>query len=209
MSNNKKFVVEANFVEWSTKLNLTLPEFILLMYFENSDDLTFDLDKISKKLKVDNKLILDAYNNLLVNKIIQLKSEKSETGKRIEVVSLDNFYEKINEIEKEEKKKKTKEDIFSIFESKFKRPLNGTEFEIIKAWLEKMYDEEIILLALDEAVYNGATNIRYIDTILYEWSKKGIKNKEDLENSRKNRYEEKKLDETNVFEYNWLDDYDK
>ena len=25
----------------------------------------------------------------------------------------------------------------------------------------------------------------------------------------KNRYDEKKLEETNIFEYNWLEDYDK
>ena len=29
--------------------------------------------------------------------------------------------------------------------------------------------------ALKEAVYNGATSMRYIDTILYEWNKNNIK----------------------------------
>ena len=72
-----------------------------------------------------------------------------------------------------------------------------------------MYNEDLILAALKEAVYNGATNIRYIDTILYEWNKKGLKTKEDVDNYLNNRYENKKLEETGVFDYNWLDDYDK
>ena len=209
MSNNKKYVVEANFIEEASLLNLSLHEFLLLMYFENSDDLTFDLDKISKKLKIDQNNILIAYNNLLINKIITLKSEKDESGKRIEKVSLDGFYQKQKEIRKEENDKMLKEDIFSTFEKEFKRPLSSMEIEVIKAWLEKMYSEDLILEALKEAVYNGATTIRYIDTILYEWSKNNIKTKEDVENHLKNRYKEKKLEDTTIFDYNWLEDYDK
>lgn len=209
MSNNKKFVVEANFIEEASKLNLSLNEFLLLLYFENSDDYILDLDKISNKLKIDKDNILIAYNNLLVNKIITITSEKDLNGKRIEKVSLENFYKKQLENRKEEEKEITKEDIFSLFEKEFKRPLSGMEIEIIKAWLEKMYSEEIIIEALKEAVYNGTTNIRYIDTILYEWNKNNIKTKEDVENHLKNRYKDKKLDDTTIFDYNWLEDNDK
>ncbi len=209
MSNNKKFVVEANFIEEASKLDLSLCEFLLLMYFENSDDLTFDLEKISSKLKIDNEKILESFNSLLTKNLISLKSEKNESGKRFDKISLDGFYDKVNEEKKKEKGKNLKENIFSIFEEEFRRPLSGTEFEIIKTWLEKMYNEEIILAALKEAVYNGATNIRYIDTILYEWSRKGVKTLEDVEALHKNKYEIKKIEETNVFDYNWLDDYDK
>jgi len=209
MGNNKKFVVEANFIQEACKLNLTLAEFLLLIYFENADDLTFDLDKICNKLKIERGDLLVAFNNLLGNGIITLTSEKNDAGKRYDKVSIEGFYEKILETKKKEKNKKLKEDIFSTFEKEFRRPLTGTEFEIIKAWLEKMYNEDLILEALKEAVYNGATNIRYIDTILYEWNKKGLRTKEDVEAYLQNRYESKKLEETNVFDYNWLDDYDK
>ena len=55
------------------------------------------------------------------------------------------------------------------------------QYEIIKAWIEeKKYSEEIIIGALKEAVYNGVSNFRYIDKILYEWSKKGIKTMNDV-----------------------------
>ena len=209
MGNNKKFVVEANFIKEACKLNLTLAEFLLLIYFENADYLTFDLDKICDRLKIERGDILVAFNNLLGNGIITLTSEKGDSGKRVDKVSLEGFYEKVIESKKKEKNKKLKENIFSTFEAEFRRPLTGTEFEIIKAWLEKMYNEDLILAALKEAVYNGATNIRYIDTILYEWNKKGLKTIEDVDNYLNNRYENKKLEETGVFDYNWLDDYDK
>lgn len=209
MSNNKKYVVEANFIKEACELKLSLTEFLLLLYFENADDATFDVDVISKRLKVNKEDILNAFNSLLSKKIISLVSEKNELGKIFDKISLDGFYQNLADSKKKDEKIKEKEDIFTKFESEFRRPLTGTEFEVIKAWLEKMYNEELILKALEEAVYNGATSIRYIDTILYEWNKKGFKTAEDVDNYFKNRYENKKLDETNVFDYNWLDDYDK
>lgn len=205
----KRFVVDANFIKEASNLNLNLNEFLLLLYFENSDDLILDFDNIVEKLKVSQESVLEAFNNLLSKNLITLKSEKQKDGKRYDKVLLDNFYENMKETKKKENASKLKEDIFSTFETEFRRPLSSMEFEVIKAWLEKMYNEDLILAALKEAVYNGATNIRYIDTILHEWNKKGFKTKEDVDNYLKNKYDDKKLEETNLFEYNWLDDYDK
>ena len=206
MGNNKKFVIEANFIKEAYRFNLSLAEFLLLLYFENADDLTLDLDIITQKLKIPKEDILTAFNNLLSKKLIDLKSEKDITGKRCDKISLEGFYNGLQSNKKQEELNAEKEDIFTIFEKEFRRPLSSMEFELIKAWVEKLYSEELILKALEEAIYNGTTNIRYIDTILYEWSKKGFKTKEDVENYYKNRYENKKLEETNLFEWNWLDE---
>ncbi len=213
MSNSKKYVVDTDFIEATYKLNVSLQEFLLLLYFVNADDLIFDLERISSKLKIDKKDILNAFNNLISKNIIKLESDKNELGKRIDKISLEGFYHDI-EVEKiKEKKKLIKEDIFTIFEKKFKRPLYSQETELIKAWSEEMYNEDLVLAALDEAIYNGAVNTKYIDTILYEWQKKGIKTKEDVENYYQNKNinneNNKKLEETSVFDYDWLDDYDK
>lgn len=206
MSNNKKFVIEASFIKEAYNLKLDLGEFLLLLYFENADDLTFDVDVISKKLKIPKENILEAFNSLLSKKIINLESVKNEAGKRYDKVSLEGFYKQVEENNKKAEKENIKDDIFTKFETEFRRPLTGMEFELIKAWIEKLYSEELILKALEEAVYNGATSIRYIDTILYEWHKKGFKTREDVDNYYKNRYENKKLEETNLLEWNWLDD---
>ena len=67
------------------------------------------------------------------------------------------------------------------------------------------YGEELLFCALTEAVYNGVRNFRYIDHILAEWRQKGIKNKTDVENEKrefkKNKKESKKL-----FEYDYLNE---
>ena len=52
------------------------------------------------------------------------------------------------------------------------------EFEIINAWLKSGMNEEIIIGALKEATYNGVSNLRYIDKIIYEWNKKDLKRKD-------------------------------
>ncbi len=207
MSNNKKYVVDANFISVAYNLNLSLAEFLLLLYFDNADSQNFDIEVISLKLKMEASDILFAFNNLITKKLISLVSEKNESGKITDKVLLTGFYEKIEENQKRLIKKNVKEDIFTKFETEFKRPLAGMEIEIIKAWSEK-YEESLILRALEEAIYNGAINIRYIDAILYEWSKKGYKTREDVENNLKKTYD-KKLEETSILDFNWLDDYDK
>ena len=94
--------------------------------------------------------------------------------------------------------------IFELIEKEFGRVLSPIEYEIIKAWHESHISDELIKEALKEAVFNGVNNLRYIDKILYEWQKKGIKNTEDVEKNRKaHKQKEEKVE---VFEYNWLED---
>ena len=79
------------------------------------------------------------------------------------------------------------------------------EYEIIKGWINSNMNNELIIEALKEAVYNGATGLRYIEKILYEWKRKNIKTKEDVIKD-KERYRKKKGEDVDVFDYNWLDE---
>jgi DNA replication protein len=84
------------------------------------------------------------------------------------------------------------------------------ELELINGWLISGTPEEIVLGALREAVYNGVTNFRYIDKIIYEWEKKGIKTMDDVTAHMKNRREEMSKDkvitdrEQKIADYDWL-----
>ena len=81
------------------------------------------------------------------------------------------------------------------------------EYEIINAWIENGTSEETIILALKEATYNGVSNLRYIDKIISEWSKKGIKTREDVEKSRMNFKQKKENKPKNdILDYDWLND---
>ena len=73
------------------------------------------------------------------------------------------------------------------------------EYEIIGAWIDNNYSEDIIELALKEAVYNGVSNLKYIDKILSEWRKKGVKSTSDVKKNVKKTKKE-------VFEYDWLNE---
>ena len=65
------------------------------------------------------------------------------------------------------------------------------EYEKIKEWITSGISNELIILALKEAVLNGVGNLNYIDKILVTWKKKGYKNKKDIDKD-KEMYQEKK-----------------
>ena len=78
------------------------------------------------------------------------------------------------------------------------------EYEQIKEWVNDGNSEEMITCALKEAVLNGVSNFRYIDSILNEWKKKGYKNKKDITKDRE-VYHSKK-NKVSVYDTDWLND---
>ncbi|KAF0091561.1 MAG: DNA replication protein [Fusobacteria bacterium] len=66
--------------------------------------------------------------------------------------------------------------VFTSFESEFKRPLSPIEIDLIDEWLEvKEYPEDMIFEVLKVAVSNAKLSFKYIDHILIDWAKKGVK----------------------------------
>ena len=110
-----------------------------------------------------------------------------------------------------EEKKETTEDVFKIFERELGRPISAMELELINGWLAAGTPEELIVGALREAVYNGVTNFRYIDKIIYEWDKKGFKTMDDVNKHMRSRREEQSKDKivskkaSEVLDYDWTD----
>ena len=93
--------------------------------------------------------------------------------------------------------------MFDKFEEEFGRTLSPMEYEIINGWIESKIDKELILAALKETVFNGANNLRYVDKILFEWNKKGIKKASDIHTKEKETEEKK---EPEIYEYDWLNE---
>ena len=203
---NKKLVAETIFIKEALKENLSLNEFLLLLYFDNSFDLVFDIKIVAKTLNMSEEQVLEAYSNLMKKKLIKVKAEKDGYGKVIEKVCLDNFYNEIKTDVKNSEIEASKEDIFSIFESNFGRSLSPMDYEIINAWIDRGFSEELVIAALNEAVYNGVPNLRYIDKVLYDWNKKGYKTVEDVNNRFKEDKQNDKLFETSVLNFDWLNE---
>lgn len=198
-------VVPTYLVPIVKKFSLHFEDFLLLTYFWNYKEETFDVSLITKVLKLQESEVLTSFNTLISKKLIQIETLKDGNGKRVEVVNLDLLYQEIAILFQESQKEEEKEDVYSHFEAEFGRPISSMEYEIIHAWIEKGFSEKLILGALKEAVYNGVNNLRYIDKILYEWQRKGYKSMKDVKKESFNR-PSKTEEPKELFDYNWLED---
>lgn len=70
--------------------------------------------------------------------------------------------------------------IFKMFEQEFARQITPTEFNEVVAWREQ-HSDEIIAMALKEAVLHSKISFGYIRAILTSWNKLGIKTKAQAE----------------------------
>lgn len=199
----KKYIVGKHLMKKAMELKLSLEEFILITYFENADNIVFDIDLIKNNTGLDEESIMNSFNNLMSKKLISFDTGKDSEGRLIDTISLDNFYDLINKEVEEENTKITTDNIFSSFETEFARTLSPSEYEYINQFLEVGFSEELILGALKEAVYNGATNMRYIDTVLHEWKKKGYRTMDDVKN---NIIKKETENNSEIFDFDWLND---
>lgn len=190
------------FIKKIADYNLSLSEFLLLNYFINYNVEELSIDEISKHLSLSNEVILESYNGLINKKIIKIKT-KNKNGIIFESISLDDFYDKIDQSIKSEKKNITLDDIIRIFEEASKEKITDMEKEVINAWIHNGFDASIIISAINEAKYNGICNIRYIDKVLSEWGNNEIKDSTQLENYY---IENNKPSDKELFDYNWLDE---
>ena len=189
------------------KLKISEKSLIVLIYLINDKIGIFNPKKISDDLNISMTEVLQIIDDLTTNDIISIELKKVNDV-REEFINLDNLYTKlayiiVNEEETIEDAKSS--NIYDIFEQEFGRTLSPIEYELINGWIDADFKEDIIILALKEAVFNGVSNLRYIDKILYEWKKKGLNSKEDVENNRI-QYQQKKVEKKELFDYDWLND---
>lgn len=211
---SKKFVVSDFLIKIAYEKKLSLNEFLVLIYLENNFSDNFEIELISSSLGISVNDAMEAFNSLTLKGLVSLDSVKGADRRFNEVVNLNNVYDYALEELDNETKKEQKEDIFKVFERELGRTISSMELELINGWLVSGTSEEMILGALREAVYNGVSNFRYIDKIIYEWEKKGFKTMEDVNNHLKNRYQGKdkpqmKVNlkkEQDILDYDWLDE---
>lgn len=187
---SRDFVINSNIVKCISTIDITLDEFLLVLYFINISSL-LNTEDIKEKLGFDEEKIFNTFTSLINKKYIEM-IVTNNNGEVIEQIKLDPLYDRLALNKKTETIKDT--DIFAMFESELGRTLSSFEYEMINKWIEKGVQEDTIKNALKEAVLNGVRNFKYIDKIIYEWSKNGIKNK----------MKEEKHDE-DIFDYDWLD----
>ena len=199
---NEPFYIPNILLKNYRKLNITDSELIVLVYLINTD-ISFNPKQIAKDLNFDLSEIMNIITSLTEKGILKIDIINKKV--REEVINLEELYKKLGFIVVNDEIKENSNNIFDIFEKEFGRTLSPIDYEIITDW-QKNYNDEIILLALKEAVFNGVNNLRYIDKILIDWNKKGIKNEQDIINDRKS-FKRKKQNKK-LFDYDWLNEQD-
>ena len=184
LKKERKFVVTDVLLKLAKIKELSLTEFLVLMYLDNNYSDNFEIELMSDSLNLDAEICLESFNSLLMKGLVSLDSKMDENDKYKEYVSIDNIY-KIVDLE-EEKVTSEESEIFKVFEEELGRTLSQTELALINGWLMSGTKEELIISALKEAIFNGVTSFRYIDKIIYEWEKKGLKSAEEVNDYLKN-----------------------
>ena len=203
-------VIPLYLIQNINEFKVTIDEFIFLMYLYNiGDEFTFDPERLAKGLNISLEDVMSYISTLSEKHFIKVETFKNDKNILEEKISLEGFYKKITLIMSEEVNKPDVENsnIYEIVEKEFGRTLSPIEYEIMKAWVENGFTEEVMKEAVKEATFNGVSNLRYIDKILYEWDKLGIKTKEEVENHRQRHKERRKEEEPiDVFDYDWFEE---
>ena len=211
-------------IQFRKELSVSDMDLIVLAYLENlGDHFLFNPEEIQSRLNMTQMEIMMSISNLTDKHLITVESIKNEKGVMEEYISLEDFYRKVTSLLVEHWKKEEEKgeeiqagNVYEAIEKEFGRPLSPMEYEIIKAWLDSGTDEDMIMEALKEPTYNGVANLRYIDKIIYDWSKKGYKSVEEVrrhnarwKEEKSKQQEQKEVEKPKeIFDFDWFDDDD-
>lgn len=90
--------------------------------------------------------------------------------------------------------------IYDFLQKELGRTLSSTEIEKVKEW----EDNELTRYAVKVAILNGAYTINYIDAIIYNWQKLGIKSVSQAQEETK-RHRDKKISKKTDYKPEWFD----
>jgi DNA replication protein len=230
--------MKASLLSWLQKGNITVPaalfseyrnlnlneyELILLIHLLSFIQKGKEFptpEELSDRMTIGNTQCTEMLRKLIQRGFIEIIEGYSAEGIRFEKYSLDPLWDKLVDQfllqQKSIQKQNTQNeetDLYTCFEKEFGRPLSPFECESLAMWMDDdHHDPVIIKAALREAVMSGKLNFRYIDRILFEWKKNGIKTIEQAKNQgRKFRQKQHQIRKTSddtqqsIPFYNWLE----
>lgn len=207
------------------QLNLNEYEFVLLLNILSFSDKGNNFptpEQLSSRMTISVLDCNDLLRRLIQRGFLEIIEEYSHDGILFEKYSLNPLWEKLvdlflmkNKSTKEMEKQSDETDLYTCFEQEFGRPLSPFECESLAMWMDDDHHDPIIIkAALREAVMSGKLNFRYIDRILFDWKKNGIRTLEQAKNHgqkfrqkqthKKTGIEEKQETQEIPF-YNWLE----
>lgn len=172
--------------------NLSNDELVLILQLKSymdKGDLFPSTKSIALNMNMTEDNVFRAIHQLTQKRVLSIETTKDEKGVSQDAYSLSLLWEKLYILLKQEQTEKVSQqksvedkNLFTLFEQEFGRTLSSFEMEILAKWMqEDKYSNELIQLALREAVLSQVYNFKYIDRILLNWEKKNIRTKEQVE----------------------------
>lgn len=183
-------------IAYYSQLGITDAELILIIQLEafgQQGDHFPSNEKIAANTNLPVNEIANLIQQLIDQKLIEIKQINDNQGKIEDQYSLDKLYDKLDQylsknlLVKDQKSHETAKVTDSLsnnplnklareFEVEFGRYLSPIEREEIASWLNiDHYAPEIIEMALREAVLSQAYSLKYIDRILLNWQRHNLK----------------------------------
>lgn len=203
-----------------SKLGLNELEFMTLMHVSRfvEEGIVFPTpEEIVERMSISAEECTNILRILVRSGYLMMKQIK-EADYISECYSIEPLWDKLTlllSISDKEIKEVKNESLYTIFEQEFGRPLSPLECETLISWEDhEEHSYELIKSALKESVISGKLNFKYIDRILFEWKKNGIKTPEQaIQQGRKFRqFQSNKNPQASstkynkeVTFYNWLE----
>lgn len=211
---SRNFVVPLYIFQLREKFSLPFEEFIFLIYLSNFEErFVFDPTKLASEFGLSLNDVMIYTDHLVEKGFLEMAVSKNDKGIMEEYLSLRLFYEKLSQflvedmVDSERIQNQEKKTIYDKISDGFARPISSIEREIIASWVENGFSEELILAALKETVFNGISNLRYMDKILHTWNKKGLKTLDDIKiDKEKHQREQRQKEKLELFDYDWFED---
>lgn len=178
------------------KLGLTDLQTMLILHiisFQQKEDKWFPtVHELQERMSTHPDEVIRALQLLVQRGWLEIQESEDENSIRYEWYDVDPLYEELCSVTIQDYLDETaslnsldwlqqldESSLFTTFEREFGRPLSPMECESMSQWVEQDgYSEELVLAALKEAVFAEKLSFRYIDRILLEWEKKGVKTAE-------------------------------
>jgi DNA replication protein len=182
-------------------------------------------EELTARMTITFEECCELLRKLIQKGVLLIEDLEDIKGVRNEGYSLLPLWEKLytflldeeqQQIEVNEKMEE--ESLYTVFEREFGRPLSPMECETLGMWIDQdNHPTVLIQSALREAVVSGKMNFRYIDRILFEWKRNGVKTIEQAKEYGKKFRSYKKQPEQHVVQeqqkseskstpfYHWLE----
>lgn len=176
-------------------------------------------EELSNRMTLSDKECMETIRRLIQKGMLTIEEHKDKVEPFYsESYSLVPLWETLLlSLDKTEEKAKSAEDPYTLFEKEFGRPLSPIECETLAMWIDlDKHSFDLIKAALKEAVLSSKLSFRYIDRILLEWKKNGVRSVEEahaygekfrqhrLAKQQSNSKQSEKEKEASYPFYNWL-----